>query len=146
MEKEINNNINFFDLSIEKTHKKLQLGIYRKAAINFLINRLNQYPLSHNDDRNDKYNLSGVYQIQCANCPLKYVGQTGRTFKVRFREHIRDIKSNGQSSKVAQHALDTTHGYSTTDKILEVLYIGKKGRTLDTYERFHIYETSKLNL
>ena len=77
---------------------------------------------------------------------MKYVGQTGRTFKVRSREHVRDIKNNGQSSKFAEHILDTTHEYSTTDKTLEVLYIGKKGRTLDTYERFHIYEISKQNL
>jgi hypothetical protein len=69
MEKEINNKINFLDLSIEKTHSNLQLGVYRKptatdliihydschpyehkrAAINFLINRMNKYPLSHNN-------------------------------------------------------------------------------------------------
>jgi hypothetical protein len=69
MEKEINNKINFLDLSIEKAHNNLQLGIYRKptatdliihydschpyehknTAINFLINRMNKYPLSHNN-------------------------------------------------------------------------------------------------
>ncbi|PNF24189.1 hypothetical protein B7P43_G16874, partial [Cryptotermes secundus] len=43
-------------------------------------------------NKNDKYNLSGVYQLQCADCPLKYIGQTGHIFKIRFREHIRDIK------------------------------------------------------
>jgi hypothetical protein len=87
-----------------------------------------------------------VYQLQCADCPLKYIGQTGPTFKVRFKEHIWDIKNNGQSSKFAQQILDTTHEYNTIDKALEVLYIGKKGRTLDTYEKFHIYEISKQNL
>jgi hypothetical protein len=69
MEKETNNTINFLDLSINKTDDNLQLGIYRKptttdliihndsshpfehkrAAINCLINRLNQYPLTHNN-------------------------------------------------------------------------------------------------
>jgi hypothetical protein len=34
---------------------------------------------------------------------------------------------------------DTTHEY-------KILYIGKKGRTLDTYESSHIYEISIENL
>jgi hypothetical protein len=45
-----------------------------------------------------------VYQLQCADCPRRYVGQTGRTFKTRFKEHIRDIKNNGQNSKFAMSA------------------------------------------
>jgi hypothetical protein len=36
MEKEISN-INFLDLSIEKTHNNLQLGIYRKPTTTDLI-------------------------------------------------------------------------------------------------------------
>jgi hypothetical protein len=94
----------------------------------------------------DVYNLSGVYQLQCADCPLRYVGQTGRTFKARFKEHIRDIKNNGQCSQFAQHILDTRHEYGTMEKTLEVLYIGKKGRALDTHEKFHIYQISKHDL
>jgi hypothetical protein len=29
---------------------------------------------------------------------------------------------------------------------MEISYIGKKGRVLDTHERFHIYEISKQNI
>jgi hypothetical protein len=54
-----------------------------------------------------KYNQSGVYQLQSRDCPKKYIGQTGRTFKTRFKEHVRDIRNNGQNSKFAQHILDT---------------------------------------
>jgi hypothetical protein len=71
---------------------------------------------------------------------------TGRTFKIRFKEHIRDIRNNGQSSKFAQHILDTTHEYDNIENTLEVLYIGRKGRMLDTQERFHIYKISKSQL
>jgi hypothetical protein len=78
------------------------------------------------DNKEDIYNLNGVYQLKCANCPLRYVGQTGRTFEVRFKEHIRDITNNGQSSKFAQYILDTTHEYDNIENTLEVLYIGKK--------------------
>jgi hypothetical protein len=54
--------------------------------------------------------MSGIYQLQCGECPLKYIGQTGRTFKARYREHINAIKANKQQhSKFAQHILETTH-------------------------------------
>jgi hypothetical protein len=47
---------------------------------------------------------------------------------------------------MAQHIVDTTHEYRTIDQTMEILHIGKKGRALDTYERFHIYEISKQNM
>jgi hypothetical protein len=76
-------------------------------------------------------------------CPLKYIGKTGRIFKIRFKEHIRDTKNNGQNSKFAQHIADTTHEYSTIDQTMEILHTGKKCQALDTYKRFHI---SKQNI
>jgi hypothetical protein len=79
------------------------------------------YLLRINENRNQKYNLSEVYQLQCADCPL-----SGRIFKIRFKEHIRDTKNNGQNSKFAQHIADTTHGYSTIDQTMEILHIGKQ--------------------
>ena len=39
-----------------------------------------------------KYERSGVYQLTCPECKMKYTGQTGRPFKVRFEEHLWDFK------------------------------------------------------
>jgi hypothetical protein len=33
----------------------------------------------------DKYNRCGIYRMKCMDCPLKYVGQTGRTFNSRYK-------------------------------------------------------------
>jgi hypothetical protein len=57
------------------------------------------------------YSKSGVYQLECGECPVKYIGQTGCTFKARFKEHIQDIRTNRHNSKFAQHILDTGHAY-----------------------------------
>lgn len=38
--------------------------------------------------KNDKFSNSGVYKIKCKQCPTLYVGQTGRSFQTRFKEHI----------------------------------------------------------
>jgi hypothetical protein len=67
IEEEQDNKINYLDITILKTHNRLQQGIYRKpttmyhiihndschpyehkkAAINFLSNCMNKYPLTH---------------------------------------------------------------------------------------------------
>jgi hypothetical protein len=52
----------------------------------------------------------------CGDCELKYIGQSGPTFRTRYKEHIREIKTYGQKSKYAQHILDTTHEYGKIEK------------------------------
>jgi hypothetical protein len=53
--------------------------------------------------------------------------------------------ANRQTSKYAQHILDTGHTYDTFEEILDVLQI-KKGQFLNTLERFHIYNFSRKKL
>jgi hypothetical protein len=38
--------------------------------------------------RNNKYMDSGVYHMICSECAKGRVGQTGRSFSARLREHI----------------------------------------------------------
>jgi hypothetical protein len=70
--------------------------------------------------------LSGVYQMKCKDCPLRYVGQMGHTFRTRCNEHIREIQTNGQSSKFAQHILDMVHSYNTLDQTMKILQVERK--------------------
>jgi hypothetical protein len=56
-----------------------------------------------------KYERNGVYQLTCPEYKMKYTGQTGRPFKVRFQEHLWDVKYNNNRSKYAQHLIDNKH-------------------------------------
>jgi hypothetical protein len=94
----------------------------------------------------DKFNQSGVYMLKCNNCPLRYVGQTGRAFRTRFKEHIHDIKNNRSHSKYAQHILDTGHEYGPIEQIMDILHIKNKGHILNTLEQFEIYKIIKNSL
>jgi hypothetical protein len=58
---------------------------------------------------------------------MKYVGQTGRSFRVRFKEHFRDYKYGNNKSKFAQNVLENGHSFGPIDDIMEVLYTTKKG-------------------
>jgi Zn-dependent metalloprotease len=85
----------------------------------------------------DKYNLCGVYQMNSGDCELKYIDQTGFTFRTRYKEHIREIKTNEQKSKYAQHILDTTHEYVKIEQTMKILHLEKKGRMLNALESYH---------
>jgi hypothetical protein len=39
--------------------------------------------------QNSIYEKSGIYQLKCGGCQKKYVGQTGRNFQTRYKEHDR---------------------------------------------------------
>jgi hypothetical protein len=94
----------------------------------------------------DKYNRSGIDQIKCNSCQLKYTGQTGKNFRTRYKEHIQVIHSNKMTSRYAQHILDTQHAYATMKYTLDILHIERKGPLMNTLERFHIYKLSKENM
>ena len=51
-----------------------------------------------------------VYYISCLRCRALYVGETGRTLKQRFGEHLRSIEKNQPGFTVAEHF--NTNGHS----------------------------------
>jgi hypothetical protein len=79
-------------------------------------------------------------------CPLKYVGQTGKMFNTIYKEHIHDIRSNNSNTGYANHILNTEHTCGTITDIMEIRKTERKGRYLNTLERYYIYEITKDNL
>jgi hypothetical protein len=64
----------------------------------------------HKTDENKK---SGIYQISCGTkkCNQKYIGQTARTLKTRFVEHLTAFKNNHLDQfSIAFHMLKTKIG------------------------------------
>jgi hypothetical protein len=251
-EDEINNTINFLDVTIHRTEKKLTYNIYRKptttdtmihytschpkqhklSGIQYLTNRLHTYPLNENakkkeqniikqiltqnsyppnihntqkikpkqisptisqtnkqekraiftyfghetykitkifkdtqlkiayrtnntiqhhlftkqPKKQDKYENSGIYSMKCLDCPQQYIGQTGRPFKIRFKEHIRAIKHNPDASTYAQHITNNRHTYGSIHDTMDILKITQKGRQMNILEKFYIYCAHRENI
>ena len=63
------------------------------------------------------YQTSGlVYYISCRRCPALYIGETGRTLRQRFGEHLRSIEKRLLGYPVAEHF--NTAGHSIDDALV----------------------------
>jgi hypothetical protein len=63
---------------------KVNIAFNTKNTIEKLINMKTKTP--------NKFDQCGVYKMNCNSCPKAYIGQTGRNFKTRYKEHMQDIK------------------------------------------------------
>ena len=50
-----------------------------------------------------------VYKIPCADCGWCYIGETGRCFETRKKEHIRNVKTCANGSNIAKQPWSFDH-------------------------------------
>jgi hypothetical protein len=84
------------------------------------------------------YNRSGIYKLTCNTCKLAYVGQTSRSLKLRFQEHIRYIRHNNPQSAYAQHILQNRHEYGPIYHLMTILKPLNDMTLLTPYEQYFI--------
>jgi hypothetical protein len=125
---------------ITKLFKNTNIKV-RFTANNTIEKRLTT---KHKTSQN-KYDKNGVYQLTCPNCEKKYTGQTGRPFKVRFQEHLRNFKYGNNRSKFAQHLLENKQEIGPMENIMHIIHVTNKGKMMDTLEKFYIYRETEAN-
>jgi hypothetical protein len=76
--------------------------------------------------------------LKCNTCNRVYIGQSARTTNVRFKEHIRYVRSNNSTSTYAAHILENRHEYGTKEKMLQLLKACQKGTRMDCWEGLYI--------
>jgi hypothetical protein len=62
-------------------------------------------------------------------CPLKYIGQTGRAFHTRYKEHRQAIRNNNSNCGYASHVLNKGHTYGTITHTMDIIRTHKKEDT-----------------
>ena len=67
---------------------KSSICIFRYYQHVFQCNTIASLLSHRSTPRKNKFDCSGVYQLTCPDCKMKYVGQTARTFRTRFSEHF----------------------------------------------------------
>ena len=96
---------------------------------------------------------TGIYKLICDDCDCYYVGQTGRPFIKRFKEHTphKSISKNIGSldnikSNYARHLIDNNHSYKCFDTNFIPLHFCDKGLRMNALEEFEIYRGHNLSL
>jgi hypothetical protein len=95
---------------------------------------------------NDKYSRSGIYQIKCLDCPLKYIGQTARTFNIRYKNHMQAIGDSNNNYRYSNQILNTGHTYGTINDTMDIIRKEKTGKHFNTLKKYHIHKISEDNL
>ena len=52
---------------------------------------------------------ASTYKIPCANCPLPYVDQTGKSLEARIKQHKYSIRSGQENTAFFQHVRGFNH-------------------------------------
>jgi len=62
---------------------------------------------------------------------------------VRFREHYNDYKYANNRSKFAQHIINEGHAFGRMNDIMDIIHFARKGKMVDTLEKFYIYRETR---
>lgn len=81
--------------------------------------------------------------MECSTCDKFYIGQTGRSFGIRYKEHLPKGKLANITSNFAKHLIDENHDYENFDANCIPLHVCEKGRVMDTLEEYEIYKGYK---
>ena len=93
--------------------------------------------------KHEKHTSTGVYKLKWDDCPKYYIGQTGRSFKTRYTEHIKALLQQLIKSNFAEHIFNTHHSFTDIETNLEILHTLPKGPKLNTTEQYEIYKHYK---
>ena len=92
-------------------------------------------------DSIDSHKRKGaIYQIPCKNCNKIYIGETGRCFQTRQKEHKADVKKESKDqpqthrTALSKHAIAENHNFDwDQSKILQFETDYHKRKFIETY-------------
>jgi hypothetical protein len=70
--------------------------------------------------------------MKCLACNKVYMGQTGRKFNTRYKEHIHNIRHNNGNTGYSEHILNTGHTYGTMKNTIDIVTCYATDPTSDT--------------
>ena len=96
-----------FTLYLQK--KPWLMGKHDVTVVNKPITTLQQQFPAPKFRSSMESQINVVYKIPCTNCSWCYIGETGRAFNTRKKEHLRNIKTAAKGSRIAYHAWSNNH-------------------------------------
>ena len=119
---------------------------HKQSDVGSLIDRTNATVLKpcnnigkklayHKDSVDPNMRQGAVYQIPCHDCDFSYIGETKRSFSIRKKEHLADIRHQRfDKSALTKHVFDNEHSMDWTNaKILDFKLDFTKRRFIESY-------------
>jgi hypothetical protein len=113
--------------------KHTNVGITSKNT-----NTIQQLTKPKRDNKVLEQDKSRIYKLTCNTCYMSYIGQTSRSLKQRYQEHIRYMKHNEPQSAYALHILNNKHEYGPIKDNMILLKHTDKTTLLIPYEQLYI--------
>ena len=88
----------------------------------------------------DKEGLSGVYKLSCVQCEGIYIGETGRKFEIRKKEHKKSREKEDGKSLFGKHCNEEHHN---GDGIFEVLHVENRTKRRKLREQMEIAKAKR---
>ena len=85
-----------------------------------------------------------IYQIPCVDCDHVYIGETGRPFHVRLKEHQRAVTQGDRRNANAVHHMNTGHTIDWNNA--KILRREERWKERKILESIHIKSNSTFNL
>ena len=130
---------NLMPLILHNTFIKFDRNISFKTNNNIYKQLIND--VSH--IKKQIYEKTGIYKLKCNDCDKFYLGQTGRPFYIRYKEHLPTKNLTNIKSNFARHIVNNGHKYSNINNNLEPIHICSKGQYMNAIEEFEIYRNFK---
>ena len=124
----------------QKTAKHL---IKRNVKIAYRTNNTLGKLIKNNKTKTKKENKCGVYKLSCGSCPKIYIGQTGRSFGKRIKEHETSYNKKHSNSHYATHLNNEQHIFNNN---FEILHLENKSLKLNFLESMEINKHKKSNI
>ena len=83
---------------------------------------------THNT-KHEKHTSTLVYKLKCNDCSKYYIGQTGRSFKTRYTEHIKAFTQPLLKSHFAEHIFNTSYIHQYWNKPINFTCTTKRPQT-----------------
>ncbi|KAL1447597.1 hypothetical protein WDU94_009868 [Cyamophila willieti] len=126
---------------IIKIFKQHNINVTTKSAKS-VFSKVKNNPSNNQDNTKN----SGVYQISCTECNTSYIGETGRQFNTRFKEHHADFIHERRKSLFAEHFNHTKHTYNPPTDNFKILRNENKYRKRKVLEELEISKARKNNI
>lgn len=114
----------------------VKMAIKRSRTVFDLINNKNteDIPITQK---------SGVYKIECEDCNMVYIGESGRAVECRMKEHSKGRNVNTTNSLYARHFNETKHKFTDPTENCKIIKIENKVEERKLKEELEILKQRK---